>query len=270
MNTISLRPQIPNKSELKKRKKLNFAITEKLKDENRTYIEWLNYKPDCPRSHDFLKYFVITKLRSINNKNPFDAYSMIDKDKDTYFTDFYINIYKDIARNYYDILNKFDRENMKTIYQTIEVKIPKRNKDRSLKYKRIKYKNQIINTIRKEISDDLSKLKNISIFDILERNKLNYNVFKRVYDSSSGLNNSSSENSNDRLSDESLSNESPLNKHPNILLPDKYPDFIEVYNNINPNYVDYSDQNAIHNAQNNHNNDTNYEMGDEQSNYVEK
>ena len=240
MNTISLRPQIPNKSELKKRKKLNFAITEKLRDENQTYIEWLNYKSDCSRNYDFLKYFVITKLMSINTKNPYDAYSMIDKDKDTHFTDFYVNIYKDIACNYYDIINKSDRENMKIIYKTTEVKIPKRNKDRNLDYKKIQCKRRIINTIRNEISDDESKLKNISILDILDKNKLNYNVFvkKYIYDSSNDLNDVSSDvssvNSNDRLL-----NESPPNKNTDIPLPEKYPDFVEVYNNINPNYVNY-------------------------------
>ena len=258
MNTISLRPQIPNKSELEKRKKINFAITEKLKDENRTYIEWLNYKPDYPRSHDFLKYFVITKLRSINNKNPFDAYSMIDRNKDTYFTDFYVNIYKDIARNYYDILNKFDRDNMKTIYQTIEVKIPKRNKDRSLKYKRIKYKNQIINTIRNEISNDLSKLKNISIPDILEKHKSKSNILEN--NSSTELDGEIKYESDNVSSDRSLST-------PDIPLSDRYPDFIEVYNNISPNYVDYSNysnQHNLHNTKNNHNNNTNYEDDDDE------
>ena len=272
MNTISLRPQIPNKSEIEKRKKINFAITEKLKDENKTYIEWLNYKPDYPRSHDFLKYFVITKFRSINNKNPFDAYSMIDRNKDTYFTDFYVNIYKNIARNYYDILNKFDRDNMKTIYKTIKVKIPKRNKDRSLKYKRLSYKNQIINIIRNEISDDVLKLKNISIPDVLEKEKSKSNILKTnsskeldgeiKYESSDNA--SSDVLSSDTLSDRSLST-------PDIPLSERYPDFIEVYNNISPDYVDYGNQNNLHNTKNNHNNNINYEDddGDEDSNYIE-
>ena len=277
MNTISLRPQISNKSKLEKRKKIIFAITEKLKYENRTYIEWLNYKPDYPRSHDFLKYFVITKLRFINNKNPFDAYSMIDRTKDTYFTDFYVKIYKNIARNYYDILNKFDKDNMKTIYKTVEVKIPKRNKDRSLKYKRINYKNQIINTICNEISDDLSKLKNISIPDILEKEKSKSNILetnsskeldgKINYESDNvSSDNVSSDNvPSDVLSDRYLST-------PDIPLSERYQDFIEVYNNISPDYIDYSNQNNLHNTYNYHINNTNYEDDDdddEDSNYIQ-
>ena len=49
------------------------------------------------------------------------------------------------------------------------------------------------------------------------------------------------------------------------------PDFIEVYNNISPDYVDYGNQNNLHNTKNNHNNNINYEDddGDEDSNYIE-